>query len=66
MKGFSNMTPEAVAIQAIRALGRRRSLVVTGWMNKLSTLLGGAAPKRAAAWVSGKLVARTRMDHLRS
>jgi short-subunit dehydrogenase len=63
MKGFSNMSAEAVVVQAIRALGKRRSLAVTGWMNTLSAMLGGMAPKRAAAWVSGKLVARTRLDH---
>jgi short-subunit dehydrogenase len=65
MSGFKNMASDDVALQALRALGKRRSLIVTGWMNKCSAALGGSAPKRMAAWISGKLVARARMEHLR-
>lgn len=63
-KGPANMSPEDVVMQAIRALGQRRSLVVTGMANKLSAAIGGMAPKRVAARIAGKLVARTRMERL--
>jgi 23S rRNA pseudouridine1911/1915/1917 synthase len=61
-RSVTHFMPEAVSRDAAFTLVN----VVTGGMNKVSAALGGSAPKRLAAWIAGKLVARTRMDRLQS
>jgi short-subunit dehydrogenase len=56
-----SMTTEAVVEESLRALAAERSLVVTGWTNKISALAGGMAPKRLATWIAAKVVGRWRM-----
>lgn len=57
-----SMTSEAVVEAALRGLAAERSLVVTGWKNKVSALAGGMAPKRLATWIAAKVVGRWRMS----
>jgi short-subunit dehydrogenase len=55
-----SMTPEAVAEAALRAMGARRSQVVTGWGNKLYTFAGSKLPKPVAARIAGRVLAKRR------
>jgi len=59
-----SMSAEAVVEESLRAMGRGRSLVVTGWKNKLSAVFGGMAPKRLATWAAEKVVGRYRMSRV--
>lgn len=59
-----SMPAEAVVEESLRAIGRGKSLVVTGWKNKLSAMVGGMAPKRVATWVAEKVVGRYRMSRV--
>ena len=59
-----SMSAEAVAEAALRAMGSGKSLVVTGWKNKVSAMVGGMAPKRVATWVAEKVVGRYRMSRV--
>ena len=52
------MSSDAVVEQALKALASGRSLVVTGWANKLTAIAGGMAPKRFVTWMSAKIIAR--------
>jgi short-subunit dehydrogenase len=56
-----SMSCEAVVLESFRALAVNKSLVVTGWKNKIQAIGGGMAPKRLAAWVAGKVVGRYRL-----
>jgi short-subunit dehydrogenase len=60
-----SMSCEDVVLESLTALGRGRSLVVTGWKNKVSALAGGMAPKRFAAWAAAKVVGRFRMRQVK-
>lgn len=57
-----SMPVDAVVMAALRGLAKRRSLVVTGWKNRLLAAAGGAAPKPLAAWISAKVIGRYRMQ----
>ena len=56
-----SMQVDDVVLQALRALGAGKSLVVTGWKNKLSAIAGGMSPIRLAAWTAAKLIGRYRL-----
>jgi len=56
-----SMSSDAVAEQALAALAKGRSLVVTGWKNRITAIAGGMAPKRFATWVSAKVIARYKL-----
>jgi short-subunit dehydrogenase len=56
-----SMSTEAVVDATLRALAAKRSLVVPGWKNKISAAAGSMAPKRLAAWVAAKVLARFRL-----
>jgi len=56
-----SMNSEDVVIQSFRALAAGRSLVVTGWKNKLTAAVGGMSPKPLATWVAAKVVGRYRL-----
>lgn len=60
-----SMTPQAVIEQAMRALGRGRAEIVTGWKNRLYAFAGSKAPKSLAARISAKLLARFRLQKVR-
>ncbi|HYP15582.1 MAG TPA: SDR family NAD(P)-dependent oxidoreductase [Opitutus sp.] len=53
-----SMSADEVARDALAALGAGRSLVVTGWKNKVSAAFGGMAPKRIATWAATKVIGR--------
>ncbi len=59
-----SMSAEAVAEESLRAMGKGRGLVVTGWKNKISAIVGGMAPKRLATWAAEKVVGRYRMSRV--
>jgi short-subunit dehydrogenase len=56
-----SMSCEAVIDATLRALAGKRSLVVPGWKNQVSAAVGSMAPKRLAAWVAAKVLARFRL-----
>lgn len=60
-----SMTSDAVAEQAIRALGRGRSLVVPGWKNALAARLMAALPKTWSAALAARFLARYRLKQAR-
>ena len=53
-----SMSSDDVVMQSLQALAAGRSLVVTGWTNKVSAIAGGVSPKRLATWAAAKVVAR--------
>ena len=59
-----SMSSDQVVMAALHALAKNRSLVVTGWKNKISALAGGMAPKRLATWVAAKVIGRYRMQQV--
>ena len=60
-----SMSGEDVVMQSFRALAAGRSLVVTGWKNKISAVAGGMAPKRLATWVACKVIGRYRLTRVK-
>jgi short-subunit dehydrogenase len=56
-----SMSSEAVALSALRALAAGRSLVTTGWKNKLGAVLMGLLPKTWAARVARWILAHYRL-----
>lgn len=55
-------SPEEVVEAALDALGRRRRLVVSGFLNQLMTGASSRLPKTLAARISGMLIRRFRME----
>jgi len=60
------MTAEEVVMQSFQALASGRSMVVTGWKNRISAAAGSIAPKRLATWVAAKIVGRYRLSEVKS
>jgi short-subunit dehydrogenase len=60
------MTSEDVVMQSFQALASHRSLVVTGWKNRISAAAGSITPKRLATWVAAKIVGRYRLSQVKS
>lgn len=56
-----SMTSDEVVRQSLQALVAGRSLVVTGWKNKLGATLVTKLPKTWATWLSAKVLARFRL-----
>jgi short-subunit dehydrogenase len=56
-----SMTAEDVVRQSLQALSAGRSLVVTGWKNKLGAAAVSKLPKTWATWLSAKVLARFRL-----
>ncbi|MNJ73301.1 hypothetical protein D3C77_700810 [compost metagenome] len=48
------MSPEEVALVAVRALEKNRAIIIPGWRNRLSALL----PRLAPRWVMRRLLGR--------
>jgi len=59
-----SMRSEDVVMDALRALAAGRSLVVTGWKNKLSAFAGALVPKPLAARVAALVLARYRLKQV--
>ena len=55
-------TSEEVVREAIAALGTGRSLLVTGWKNKIQAFFGGMLPKPLTARVAGIMLKRYRLS----
>lgn len=62
--GRHGQTSDEVAFEALRAMARGRSMVVTGWANKLSAALAGAMPKRFVARMAAIVISRYRMNRV--
>lgn len=58
-------TSEQVVQEAWRAIARRRSLVVTGWGNKLLATFGSMLPKRLVTRISARVMAHFRLKQTR-
>ncbi|MBP6508520.1 MAG: SDR family NAD(P)-dependent oxidoreductase [Opitutaceae bacterium] len=56
------MTCEEVVMAALRALAAGRSVVVTGYKNKIGAFLVSKLPKPLAAWLAAKVLARFRLN----
>lgn len=61
-----SMTAEEVVIQTMRALGRGRAQVVTGWKNKVSACVASKLPKPLVTRVAAKLLGRYRLEKVSS
>ncbi|MCY1542708.1 hypothetical protein D9M68_784700 [compost metagenome] len=48
------MSPEEVALVAVRALEKNRAIIIPGWRNRLSALF----PRLAPRWLTRRLVGR--------
>ncbi len=57
----SSMTSEAVAGEALQALGARKPLVATGWKNKLTAAAASLVPKALAARIAARVIERYRV-----
>ncbi len=55
------MTSEDVVRQSLRALGAGKSLVVTGWKNRLVAALSSLGPKTLVARMARRVIGRYRM-----
>jgi hypothetical protein len=62
--GRFGQTSDQVVMEALKAMAAGRSLVVTGWSNKLAAALATPMPKRLVAWVAGRVIARYRMSRI--
>lgn len=60
------MSCDEVVTAALRALAAGRSQIVTGWLNKLSALLGSLPPKPWAAHIGAKILARFRLKKVQT
>ncbi len=60
--GAFSQTCEAVVRESLRALGRGRSQVVTGWTNWLGAAISARVPKPMAARVGAVLLKRWRLE----
>lgn len=59
-----SMSSEQVVTASLKALAAHRSLVVTGWKNKISAVAGGMAPKVLATWIAEKVIGRYRLQQV--
>lgn len=60
-----DMTADEVAERALRGLVRGKALVVTGWMNRCITLLGGKLPRVWVSRVGGRMLRKMRLGEQR-
>lgn len=61
-----SMSSETVVMQTLHALAAGRSLVVTGWKNRIGAALITKLPKTMAAWITAKVLARYRLKRVAS
>ncbi|MFP4070152.1 MAG: SDR family NAD(P)-dependent oxidoreductase [Verrucomicrobiota bacterium] len=65
INGWLDMGPDEVAELSLRALARGKTVVVTGWKNRLVTILGGKTPKAWVARLGGALLRKMRLERHR-
>lgn len=56
-----DMNSDEVVQRALRGLARGKTLVVTGWMNRFITLLGGKLPRVWVSRMGGKILRKMRL-----
>jgi len=66
LNGWLDMSADEVAQRTLRAVERRRPVVVTGWKNRLITIFGGKLPKTWVTRVGGAILRRMRLERHRS
>ena len=59
-----SQTSEQVVAESLRALARGKSMVVTGWVNKLSAFFSAKLPKPVATFFAYQAINRLRMKGL--
>jgi hypothetical protein len=59
-----SMSADEVVLAALRALGAGRSVVVTGWKNKLAAFFASKLPKAVAARVAAMVLERYRLKQV--
>lgn len=62
LKRFPGETPEQVVTALLRGMRRNRTIVVSGWRNKLLAGISGITPRNLAAAVAKRIIQRMRMD----
>ena len=60
-----SQSADQVVLEAVRALGRGRSVAVTGWTNRLGAALAGLLPRVLAARLARIVLGRYRLKHVR-
>ncbi len=60
----SMLDAAVVAERGVRAMLRGERTVVTGTLNRISTLLAGLAPRSVATWMGGRVLGRPRPEAL--
>ncbi len=60
-----SQTSEEVVMASLRAMAAGKSMVVTGWMNKLLSVAGSRVPKAMAARIAGNSLSRFRMRQVK-
>ncbi len=64
LANMSMMGPERVAKIAVRAMARRRRVVIPGVMNKLACWSVRLVPRVVAAWLAGRVMGTPRREQL--
>lgn len=62
MNAFLDMTAEQVADLSLRGLAAGRSLIVTGWKNRLIAAFGGTVSKRLSTRIGGAILRKMRLE----
>lgn len=66
VNGALDMTSEQVADLTLDALARGKSLVVTGWKNKLIAFFGSKTPKVLVTQIGGAILRKLRLEQHRA
>jgi short-subunit dehydrogenase len=59
-------TSEKVVLVSLRALAAGKSLVVSGWKNKVMAAVATKFPKPLVTWISGLALAHFRMKRVKT
>lgn len=62
VNGFLDMTAEQVADLSLSGLARGKSLIVTGWKNRLIASFGGVVSKRLSTRIGGAILRKLRLE----
>ncbi len=62
VNGFLDMTAEQVADLSLLAVAKGKSLVVTGWKNRLIASFGGTVSKRLSTRIGGAILRKLRLE----
>ena len=61
-----DMTSDEVAAYTLRAIAKERSLIVTGWKNRLITFFGSQLPLVAVTRVGASILRKMRLEKHKS